>query len=331
MFGLGIATVAASLLLSTSPSELASLEPVGDLSGGDWIGLIGEEPTLESLKGRAVLLHFIEVEKNLDQANWPIVRQFAHDYEDKGLVILTFTEGSRSNVEAYLGSYNACGPVCVGGNARSSFAVSGSYHLILLDRQGETFWRGPCNGLWNGKLLKGIKGAQRLGERGPLALHLEGEIDKKLRKIAEQCGQGELGAALSALEGVIEGERTPDETRDAAKAIVERIEAHVARLRTQIETAFGSGDVLAGHEALQVLAKELKRHPLGPDAAQRLEEVAEDKSLQHEIAAAELLEKLMTGMFKRGLEKNRARFEKLLEDFAVTRTAQKARNILMGH
>ena len=322
----------ALLCFAPAPPRPASPSPPeGDIQAEKWVNLIGETPTLETLKGRAVILHFFGTEKDLEKASWPILRQFDFEYASKGLVILSFPDAGAGNLSGYFDSFNVPFPVGIGGTSREAWGVSDPFYLIFLDRNGEVFWRGPPNGLWNGKLLKGLKGAKRLGDRGVLALHLSRDPGKAMAKVASQCAEGELGAALKSVEAVTSNERSAEENRADTTFVLESIEAHVKMLMEQIEVAIKHGEVLEAVAALDVLAKELKRHPFGEAPAARLEEVRADPVLQKEIEAAELYEKLIEAYYRRGLQKNRERFDKLIEDYGNTRAAQKTRNLLQGH
>ena len=73
------------------------------------------------------------------------------------------------------------------------------------------------------------------------------------------------------------------------------------------------------------VTKELKRHPLGAAALARQAELEEDEDHLRELAAAEQFESLVTAFFTRGLEKNRAKFDRLIDEYAGTRGAAKAR------
>ncbi len=332
----------AALLASAAALPTKAAAPEGGVDADEWVNLVGEAPTLEALEGQAVLLHFFGPQRNggrgrgrddgggLPQSYFMLIRKFHHEYSDKGLVILGICDQNRSTVGGYLDSYDIPYPIAIGGSTRSAFKVEGPNHLILLDRKGEVYWRGPCNGLWNGKLLKGIKGAKRLGERGLLALHLDLPVGKRLKKAAEQCAAGELAKALQTTEGLLEKERTEPADRAEAEAVHEAIESHVARTLEQVETCNAAREVLLAKEGLEVLSKELKKHELGAAPAARLEEMLADEELAEEIEAAELYQDLLADTFRRGLSKNLARLEKLIEQYPATRAAVKARNLSAG-
>ena len=55
-----------------------------------------------------------------------------------------------------------------------------------------------------------------------------------------------------------------------------------------------------------------------------------DEELAEEIEAAELYQDLLADTFRRGLSKNLARLEKLIEQYPATRAAVKARNLSAG-
>jgi len=114
--------------------------------GGTWVNLIGEEPTLERLEGRAVLLHYfgprrdengnVSKDGGLKGAYIPLLRKFHHEHDRRGLVVLGFYDGPRSELEDFFKKYDIPYPVAIGGRAREEFSVDGPNHLVFLDREG---------------------------------------------------------------------------------------------------------------------------------------------------------------------------------------------------
>jgi len=329
--------VVALVLSGAAPSAQID-EGIG---GAEWVNLIGEEPTLENLEGRAVILHFFDPPQNqrgggrddgggLAAAYFSFIRKFHHDYASKGVVILGFSSESRSKVEGYIAKYNIPYPIAIKGNARRRFNVSDACHLILLDRNGEVYWEGPTTGLWNGKLNKGAKGSKRLGDRGLLALHVNRALGKRAQKAADQCAQGDLAKALKTIDGLLASDLATPGDKGEAEALQKDVVDHIARLMEQIDACLEMGEVLLAVDALELLAKELKKHDLGATAKERLEEVLASEEMQQEIKAAKDYKSVEGSFYKRGLRANLPRLERIVEAYPDTMGAQKARNLIQG-
>jgi len=318
-----------ALLLGACPLFFQdSSARLGQIGAKEWFNHIGEEPSLEALEGRTVLLHFFTTRDKVEKAWWPVLRKYHHEYADRGLMVLALTDDSPAEVERYMQANNL--PFVVGAAMNADWDLPSPFHQILLDRKLETYWSGPTNGLWNGKLLKGLKGSRQPGRKGCLELHLEHELQcgPWADKAFKYCARGDLEKALEAIERTLTDERSDADTRAQAETVKARIEAHVARLDEQIAKQLASGDVSVAFAALEILVKELEGHSLGSGATQRLEAARADPDLQQELKAATEYHKIYEAMWRIGLEKNRARLEKLIADHGDTRAARWARNEL---
>lgn len=313
-----------------------SLHPVTDtgstpqrppaLSAGKWINWIGDGPTLESLEGRTVLVHFFVCKKPKNSV-WLGLLKIHHDHAAKGLVILAVTRDSARAVEKLLEDHPLPFPIGAASNMAKTWGVSGDYGQVLLDRHGEIFYRtDAANGIWNGKLLKGLKGSDRVGEAGILRLVPTESYGRRLKKALGQLADGKLAKALASLTSILEASASKPDDLEEAASLKKAVEVHVATLMEQIEAALERREVLPARSVLKVLAKEFKRHPLGEAARKRLAELEQDEDFAREVEAAEEYEHLVEAFFRRGWSKNLTRFEKMTEDFPDTRAAQKMRN-----
>ncbi|MAF64508.1 MAG: hypothetical protein CMJ84_02450 [Planctomycetes bacterium] len=293
-----------------------------------WVNHIGERPTLRNLRGRTVLLHFWRSTEPPAGANWRLLKKFHHDHADKGLVVLVVTDEEREVVEDTITAQGLPFPCAVGSDARERYGVSAHFHQVLIDPRGEIFWTGPTNGLWNGKLLKALKGADRLGELGPLSLHLEPVEASRLKKVVTDAAKGEIAKALKKARTVAEDERVPAEAREEARALTERIERHLEDLMAQIEDHLARREMLPPRDVLELIAKQFKDSPPGERAALRLKELTENELLSMEVAAAELFERNRKLLWTRGPSKTLSRFQDLIERYPSSRAAEKARRVV---
>ena len=323
-----VAVLTAAVCPSFKPA--APAQSIGDrppaLSAGKWFHWIGDGPTLESLEGRTVLVHFF-VCKEPKKAAWLGLMKFHDEHAAKGLVILAVTRDSRSAVENFLEDYPLPFPVGAASEMQATWDANGDYGQVLLDKHGEIFYRTDAsNGTWNGKLLKALKGSARLGDAAYLRMVPLAEYGRGMKRAIDQLGDGKLSKALAGLDSIVAGASSKDEDRADAESLRGAVETHITTLMEQIEESVERREVISAHDALAALAKELKRHPLGEPARTRLAELEDDEAFAEELEAAEQYERLVAAFFTRGWKKNLARFEKLIEDFPETRAAEKLKN-----
>ncbi len=298
-------------------------QPAPPISAETWTGWIGDGPSLEALRGRTVLVHFFVTEKPR-RAAWLTLLLFHHEYADKGLVILAVTADSSEQVEKMLTDFPLPFAVGAASDMRADWGVYGKYAQFLVVPDGTLYFRADSpNGIWNGKLLKALKGAERLKERAPARLVPRGEFGRKAKGALKLLAEGRLGKALATLERTRDGASTTPEDRADAVRLIEATEEHLERVAAQIEAALDNREVLPATAALEILAAELKRSPLGAPFRDRLEELGREPEHLRETAAAEEYEKCVQAFFARGWQKNLARFEKLVERYPATRAAEK--------
>jgi peroxiredoxin len=322
-----LAAAAALTLGAAAPAQgVGSRAPSFESAG--WLNHIGERPTIQNLRGRTVLLHFWRSTEPAAGANWRLLKKFHHEYADKGLVVLLLTDEGRWAVEGTIAQQALPFPCAVGTDARERYGVGDDFHQVLIDPRGEIFWTGPTNGLWNGKLLKALKGAQRLGERGLIALHLEPATASRLKKVVTDAAKGDLAKASRKALAIAEDERVSAEERAEASDIADRLAAHTDDLMAQVEDHLARREMLPPREVLELIAKQFKGSPLGERAATRLKELIEDELLSMEVAAAELFERNRKLLWTRGPSKTLSRFQDLIERYPDSRAAEKARRVI---
>ncbi len=297
-----------------------------ELAAQTWLNHAGADPSLESLEGRTVIVHFFRIKDAATLAHFGVLRKFHYEHADKGLVVLAVTDASRGSVEEYLAKDNLPFAIGIGTEMFDTWNVPGSFHQVTLGTDGLIYARGPANSMWNGKLLKGLKGAQRLGDRASLRFVPEGEFGRGSDKTLARLGDGELAKALKIIEGQLAKTATTAQTRAEAQRLQAAIEAHVKHLMEQLERNLERRDVLLVEEVLEALTDDLARHPLGQAARDRREELSRQGDYAEEVEAAHAFVKLMGAYYQRGYSKNVARAEKLMKKYPATRAAELTRN-----
>ena len=325
----------ACMLALPSPASAQDLgEPAHALKAEHWFNWVGDGPTMEGLRGRTVLVHFFLV-KEPEKNAFLTLCKFHEEYADKGLVILAVAPDAMGSVRRMLEDYPLPFPIGAGCRDKQRWDINAKRGQVLIDPRGNVYYRAEmANGVWNGKLLKALKGSKRLGERGALAYRPSEEYSKRWSSVIEDLAEGELAKALKNLERVLDNEKTSAADLGEGRRLADGVKEHIAHLSEQIDVELERGAVLLARGALEALAKELKRHPLGAPALARLAALEDDGDHAKELEAAETFASLVTAFFTRGLEKNRSKFEALIDNFAGTQGAAKAENwvnLVMTH
>ena len=295
---------------------------------GTWFNLVGQTPTVESLRGQAVVLIFFSGVSG--GVNWGQIRSFWHEFEGRGLAMIGVWRSGLDSAKKMLEQYNVHFPVGVQTNFPDFFGVPGSQQ-ILLDKTGKLFWSGSVGGLWKGKLLKGMRGAKHVSPATqPLRLHIPGEFDGRLGRVQQKCFDGKLALALKDLDYVLNDKRATAEDVEGARLFRDHVELHIDRCMKQVESEIAFGEACRAMTALESIVKELKKFAIGEIAVDRLSELEKDEDFQRVLDADKAFEEAYRGFWKRGLTKSKVRLEKVISDFSGTRGAQKARNLLQS-
>jgi hypothetical protein len=312
-----------ALLVSSLSAPLAAQgegDRAAEIEAGTWFGWIGEEPRLESFEGRAVLLHFF-VCKEPKKSNWLGMMRAQREFGAKGLQILAITPDSAGAVQTLLDEFPLPFPVGAGSGMNANWGM-GEYGQVLIDAKGDVFYRaGASNAVWDGKIIKVIRNTKRLAERAHLRLTPMSEQPKKLNKAVDLLSEGQLAKADVALEKIIASTSGKEEDRQAAVSLREALKDHVSSVLGKIEAERSRGEVLLAMRALTALAKDLKKLPLGAEAVALLSKLSEDELHLEEVEAAETLAHIVDAFFRRGWEKNKERWERLIEAHPTTHAA----------
>ena len=316
------------LLLSLAGAhQVAAEKDLPPLQADKWLNWVGEPPTLETLKGRAVMLHFFVCEEPA-KANWLGMIRFHREFVDRGLVILAVTPDSDSAVKALLERYPL--PFVIGtGSAMAGSWGMGTYGQVLVDHQGEEFYRvGASNGVWNGKLRKSVNGSRPGGGATYRQMTVSLEPLRGTKRAVAALAEGELAKALGYLEAIQAKE--DGELGAQAEILANETHEHLARVLKQIEESLAVGEAVLAQTALEALAKDLKRHSAGKPFLELVAKLKDDEEHQTELKAAKVYDNLVESFFRMGYGKNEKRFQSMIQDFPRTRSAEKMRNYWLG-
>ena len=237
-------------------------------------------------------------------------------------MVLALSNEPASKVEPYAERYDLPFPVASGSKAGGKLGAMvgqrGIPHSYLLDPEGRLVWHGHPNSLTKKHLKAAMAGADRAGPNAVLSWR--GEIDGAPPKALEAAAGGELADAFKWIEKAAGSE--------GAGALEECLTAHVADLCTQIDAAVGRGDFGQSLPALESLAKELKRHPLGEAILERQREIKNDETIQNEIEAAEALDRALELVANRGIKKAKKSLQSVVKRFPSTHAAKRARRLM---
>jgi len=315
------------LLGLTGAHGMAPQVDLPPLQADKWLNWVGEDPTLKGLKGRAVMLHFFVCEEP-KKSNWLGLIRFHRDFVDRGLVILAVTPNSDSAVKRLLELYPL--PFAIGtGSAMAGPWGMGAYGQVLIDHQGEEFYRvGASNGVWNGKLRKSVNGSRPAGAAAYRQLTVSLKPLRGTKRAVAALAEGELAKALGYLESIQAKE--DGELAAQAKTLADQTHEHLARVLEQIEESLAAGEAVLAQAALEALAKDLKRHPAGKPFLELVAKLEEDEEHQTELEAAKVYDNLVESFFRMGYEKNQKRFQTMIRNFPRTRAAEKMHNYWLG-
>lgn len=125
------------------PMPAAGSEPP-EIAAAAWLNWKGESaPTLKSLRGKVVVVEFWATWCGPCVAGIPHLNQIHDAYADKGLVILSLTDQSKTGyIEEFMKKTPMHYVVGVGSNAVEDYGVTGIPHAFVIGRDGKVAWEG---------------------------------------------------------------------------------------------------------------------------------------------------------------------------------------------
>ncbi|MFT5292092.1 MAG: hypothetical protein ACI8QS_003355 [Planctomycetota bacterium] len=291
---------------------------------GTWANLIGEPPTLRSLKGRAVVFLFFGPKALESGVNWNMIKAQVEEFKGK-VTFLGVYSGSSREAQRVTEEHNLFFPIGTDTLLRRQLGVTEDSYQVMLDRDGGTYWHGPLSGLWNGKIRKGAKGAANVFAEGALFLFGRQDYDGRLGRIAKMMQDGKLAKAYDALLKLrADTKATTEELADEAE-LSELLTRHVERIFDQADLQISLGNSLQGYEALTVAEKELRKTPLGAQCKERLEELKADEDFQRELDADKDFADFYGSYWSRPPSKWKKKLTYFINNHEGTHAARKAR------
>lgn len=229
--------------------------------------------TLASLRGRVVLIDFWATWCGPCVATIPHLIELHHKYADQGLVIVGHTDGSSTNLEAFIKSKNMPYLISVGADIGDAYGVSGIPAVFVIDPDGKVAWQGHPAELQESVITNLLKNVRL--SASPAPRFAKPAASEKVARVEAGITSGKVGAGVKVLEKLSEDKDAG--TAAAAKATLEAIATWKAKVDGEIAKQKEAGDIYAaaelvasvalsyaGHDeakAYQAQAAELKKDP----------------------------------------------------------------------
>lgn len=230
--------------------------------------------TLSSLRGRVVLIDFWATWCGPCVATIPHLIDLHKKYAEQGLVIVGHTDGSSSNLEAFIKAKNIPYIISVGADiGKAAYGVVGIPKVYVIDPDGKIAWDGHPSDLKEDVITNALKNVRL--SASPAPRFAKPASAEKVARIEQGVSMGKVGAGVKALEKLTDDKDV--DTAASAKASLEAIAAWKEKVDGEITKQRDTGDVYAaaelaasvalsyaGHDqakAYQDQAKELKKDP----------------------------------------------------------------------
>lgn len=112
-----------------------------EFTAEDWL-FVDEPPTLETLKGKVILVDFWATWCGPCIAEIPHLNELAEKLADEGLQIVSFTDQSQRGIKEFLDKVDMKYPVGCSSELGNEFGVNGLPHTFLIGRDGKLAWHG---------------------------------------------------------------------------------------------------------------------------------------------------------------------------------------------
>lgn len=229
--------------------------------------------TLASLRGRVVVIDFWATWCGPCVATIPHLIDLHNKYAEQGLVIVGHTDGSSTNLEAFIKAKNIPYLISVGPDIGDAYGVSGIPHVFVIDPDGKVAWEGHPGGLPENAITTALKNVRL--SASPAPRFAKPASAEKVARIEQGITLGKVGAGVKALEKLTDDKDAA--TAASAKASLEAIAAWKEKVDGEITKQREAGEVYsaaelaasvalsyAGHDnakTYQTQAAELKKDP----------------------------------------------------------------------
>ncbi|MFN0134040.1 MAG: TlpA family protein disulfide reductase [Phycisphaerales bacterium] len=125
----------------------------------DWINWKGKEaPTLDSLKGKVVVIEFWATWCAPCVAGIPHLNKVHDEYSPKGLVILSLTDQATDHVRKFMEKREMRYVVGTGSATGQAYGVEGIPHAVIINKEGTVAWIGhPADPAFDETIARLIK------------------------------------------------------------------------------------------------------------------------------------------------------------------------------
>jgi thiol-disulfide isomerase/thioredoxin len=130
--------------------KVGSIPP--EVSANDWLNT-ENTPTLAGLKGKVVVVEFWATWCGPCVAGIPHLNKIHEEYGPKGLVLLSFTDQSKTGIENFMKDKPMKYVLGTGSELASEYGVRGIPHAFIIGRDGKVAWHGNPNDKDFDKLL----------------------------------------------------------------------------------------------------------------------------------------------------------------------------------
>lgn len=124
---------------NVKPPEVG--QPAPAISAKEWINLKAQ-PTLESLRGKVVLLEFWATWCGPCVEGIPHLNELARKYSGKSFQLLTFVEEGHQTMDKFLKRRPVEYPIGLESTALEDYGISGIPHAFVVNQAGKIVWHG---------------------------------------------------------------------------------------------------------------------------------------------------------------------------------------------
>jgi thiol-disulfide isomerase/thioredoxin len=242
-----------------SAGEPSVGSPAPEFGGKQFFNLpatMSSPVTLSTLRGRVVVLDFWATWCGPCVASIPHLIELHNKYADQGLVIVGHTDGSSTNLEAFIKSKNIPYLISVGADIGDAYGVTGIPHVFVIDPDGKVAWHGHPSGLQEGTITPLLKNVRMSASPSPR--FAKPAAVEKVARVEAGIAAGKVGAGIKALEKLADDKDAA--TAAAAKASLETITTWKAKLDGEIAKQREAGDVYNAAELAASVATSYTGH-----------------------------------------------------------------------